>query len=293
MASDQPRKHHYVPQAYLKRFAVQDQVFVFDKQNEQTFKTNVLNIAAERDFYRIPDKAVSSEINSYALESALSEIEIEHQQALDALVKYVDSSQEISRELRLGVARAIVFQYLRTQQMRVRISEGLNDFRDQLTKLLLPPMKSLNEDSIQFEHDENASREYAKSNHLLLTINLRLVETLATILTDYHQWSVVQNMTELSFITSDSPVILDSIIKGSPIFGNTFGSLGARVLFPVNPKLLIWTNQRDQQTKPILQQNMNEIQIKAMNTAQVIKIERWVYSLDGNFSSIQEMKTEQ
>jgi hypothetical protein len=246
MASDQPRKHHYVPQAYLKRFAVQDQVFVFDKQNEQTFKTNVLNIAAERDFYRIPDKAVSSEINSYALESALSEIEIEHQQALDALVKHVDSSQEISRELRLGVARAIVFQYLRTQQMRVQISEGLNDFRDQLTKLLLPPMKSLNEDSIQFEHDENASREYTKSNHLLLTINIRLVETLATILTDYHQWSVVQNMTELSFITSDSPVILDSIIKGSPIFGNTFGSLGARVLFPVNPKLLIWTNQRDQ-----------------------------------------------
>lgn len=75
MALDQPRHHHYVPQSYLKRFADREMVYVFDTQTDQIFKTNVRNIAAERDFYRIPDTAVSSEINSYALESALSEIE--------------------------------------------------------------------------------------------------------------------------------------------------------------------------------------------------------------------------
>lgn len=178
--------------------------------------------------------------------------------------------------------------------MRKQVGEMLNDFRDQLTGLLFPEIESLNENPIQFEYDEGLSHEYVKSSHLLLTTNLQLVETHAMFLADHHNWNFVQNKTAQSFFTSDSPTILDSTVNVSPLFGITFNSSGARVLFPVNPKLLIWTNQRDQQTEPILRQITNELQINNMNAAQVINSERWIYSLDGNFSFIKEMKvTEQ
>ena len=47
-------RHHYVFQAYLKSWATKDQIWCC-RNREKCFSTNVLNIAQERDFYRIKD----------------------------------------------------------------------------------------------------------------------------------------------------------------------------------------------------------------------------------------------
>lgn len=47
-------RHHYVFQAYLKAWATKDQIWCC-RNREKCFPTNVLNIAQERDFYRIKD----------------------------------------------------------------------------------------------------------------------------------------------------------------------------------------------------------------------------------------------
>ncbi len=50
------RKHHYVPRAVLRNFALVpggDQVFAFDKKTAQQFKVAVGDAAAERDFNRV------------------------------------------------------------------------------------------------------------------------------------------------------------------------------------------------------------------------------------------------
>lgn len=51
------RKHHYVPQCYLKRFTSTGskgaQLFVIDAQQRRAFTTTPANIAAERDFNRV------------------------------------------------------------------------------------------------------------------------------------------------------------------------------------------------------------------------------------------------
>ena len=52
------RRHHYLPRCYLKGFAKPQKrgkscyVHVFDRDGK-TFTTNIVNIAAERDFNRV------------------------------------------------------------------------------------------------------------------------------------------------------------------------------------------------------------------------------------------------
>jgi len=47
------KNEHYVPQFILKNFTVGNgkQIYVFDKHDEKSFKTNIRNIAAETGFY--------------------------------------------------------------------------------------------------------------------------------------------------------------------------------------------------------------------------------------------------
>lgn len=51
------RKHHYVPQCYLRLFAVSHkkipQLTVFDRARRKMFKTGIDNVAAQRDFNTI------------------------------------------------------------------------------------------------------------------------------------------------------------------------------------------------------------------------------------------------
>jgi len=51
------RKHHYVWRKYLKAWAIDDQIYC--KRNGKVFKTNLENVAAEKDFYII--NSLSSE----------------------------------------------------------------------------------------------------------------------------------------------------------------------------------------------------------------------------------------
>src|SRR4051812_2922984 len=52
------RRHHYLSQCYLKGFAQprrrgkSHHILVFDR-NGKTFTTNIINVAAEKDFHRI------------------------------------------------------------------------------------------------------------------------------------------------------------------------------------------------------------------------------------------------
>jgi hypothetical protein len=50
------RKHHYVPQCYLKGFTRHrddPKLFVIDAKERRCFRTSPANVAAERDFHKI------------------------------------------------------------------------------------------------------------------------------------------------------------------------------------------------------------------------------------------------
>lgn len=70
MSGTQSRHHHYVPQCYLRNFAVDEQVYVFNSKTEKLFRTSIRNIAGERDLYKLEGGN-----DSQLAEKAFSEIE--------------------------------------------------------------------------------------------------------------------------------------------------------------------------------------------------------------------------
>jgi hypothetical protein len=79
------RRHHYVPQCYLRGFVLdrdRPQLFVIDGKKQSSFRTTPANLAAKRDFHRI-------EVDGYppdALENAFSGFEAEVSKALDRII---------------------------------------------------------------------------------------------------------------------------------------------------------------------------------------------------------------
>jgi hypothetical protein len=63
---------HYVPEFLLRNFRAdkKDQIYVFDKNTERSFRTNVRNVAAESRFYDF-----EFEGKTLTLETALSQLE--------------------------------------------------------------------------------------------------------------------------------------------------------------------------------------------------------------------------
>lgn len=80
------RKHHYVPQCYLKAFAAprkgQPQTTVFDAVQRKVYSAGIGNIAAERDFNRY----VAEGSDPNAVESALAKFEGELGPALERII---------------------------------------------------------------------------------------------------------------------------------------------------------------------------------------------------------------
>lgn len=75
------RRHHYVPQCYLRGFAAnpkKPKVFVIDGKDHRSFFAATANIAAERDFHRIEVEGIPPD----ALENAFSGFETDLSDAL-------------------------------------------------------------------------------------------------------------------------------------------------------------------------------------------------------------------
>lgn len=264
MPSDKPKNHHFVPQSYLARFAENDNVWVFDKQNEATFHTSIRNVAAVRDFNRIPDNAIAQDGDEYELERAFSELESLHKQALDKFIETIESGREIGRKLRFSVAHALAFQYLRTAQMRRRLAEALTSSIDQIASIAASQIASRESSQVVLRLNNSEISNYTDAAHLILATNLQLVDTFARILADNHVWTIFQNLTSHPFITSDSPVTLDSTENLPPLFGVTFGSPGARMLFPVSLKYVIWTSLFHSTFEPSVYQVGDELKVKQL-----------------------------
>jgi hypothetical protein len=91
------RKHHYVPQCYLKGFAVQrrktNQLVVFDCKSGKTFEASTANVAAERDFNRVDIEGHRPDV----LETTMAELESQIALALERIIAARSIRQEDDR----------------------------------------------------------------------------------------------------------------------------------------------------------------------------------------------------
>jgi hypothetical protein len=98
---NEPRRHHLLPQFYLRRFANDaDQIKVMARDGQKSFVTSVAKAAAETDFYTVE----TTEGPSQDVEKLLSRIEDLGAQAIERILKTFPPSNDDREHLAMFIA---------------------------------------------------------------------------------------------------------------------------------------------------------------------------------------------
>jgi hypothetical protein len=297
------KNQHYVPQSYLKHFSNNDQIWVFDKETKKSFKTNVKNIASEKEFYDLPDITVEHSnglFDKQVIEKHFSQnIEGDFKKLLDRIrVRFVmshkpENSIAIEDETKIQLSYHIALQYLRTRDFR----DNFKLLEERLAQWLIDKELEDFEDYQKGDISISRNNDAVTVDHVKFMfdpeITLRLTHTLYN-----HIWLVGINKTNFNFYTSDNPVVKNGRIKDELISYEGLGSKGIEIAFPISSNLIIILVEREYFKDYEKVENQfivldNEEYIKWYNSIQVLSSFRQVYCEDNEFNFIQQMIKEQ
>jgi hypothetical protein len=240
-----PRKHHYVPQFYLRGFTDdKKQLLVTDRPTEKVFRTNPTNVAAQRDFNTIEGE------DPHAVEKALAEFEGKVAPA----VERIKAAQSLANtEDRNALMNLICSLAIRNPRQRATI----NDFTGEIMQMMLEmalatrerwdgQIAKMKRDGA-FDEKENISYEdmkkFVKEKNYTLGLkqdfNIEMEikqhpELLQHIAARRWQMVVAKEGTG-GFVTTDVPVTLRwSNNRNHGIYGPGFGVPDTTVLFPLS-----------------------------------------------------------
>jgi hypothetical protein len=117
-----PRRHHYIPISYLKRFTTNDELVVFDFINERKFSTSPQNIAHIKDFYSVDSKDPA---NENMVERYFSKVE---NYAKDIINEYINTMQLPNKKNWIRLVEFIASIYVRGPRFRFEYIEFAEGF---------------------------------------------------------------------------------------------------------------------------------------------------------------------
>jgi hypothetical protein len=245
------RRHHYVPQCYLKGFVrdrIRPKLFVIDGKEHRSFSTAPANVAAERDFHRIKIEGYEPDV----LEKAFSEVS----QALDRIIAARSISNEDDRAYLLNLMAILSVK-------NPRHRESFRHFQERLWKQVLdvatgtPEMwasqirRAKASGDIEPDADTvyNTMRAFVEADQHKIEIPTgrhleNEIESFEAVLPCFFQrhWVLLKAPRRQSgFITSDHPVCLmwfDPARRGR-FKGPGHGRRGTRIIFPISNELAV------------------------------------------------------
>lgn len=241
----EPRRHHFVPQVYLKSFSTKEEkgnkIYVFDKIQGISYKTDVSKIAVERDFYRIPNKQ-----NEYEWEIYYSrDVEPIYPPVIDKLKVLCamsrDNSIILDTKLKDSLVKIVYSQLLRTKKARInfeKLGEKAATQRLEELKIELGNLHpELREWLTNYTIDDTFVRE-----HTLKAINDDSRFQNIGLYLKNRYWMIYNIRSERTtpLITSDHPVALYNFHRNSTDFSdNGLGLNTSLIIFPITSKILI------------------------------------------------------
>jgi hypothetical protein len=249
------RRHHYVPQCYLRGFILdraKPQLYVIDGKDQRTFRTAPANVAAERDFHRI-------EVDGYkpdALESRLSGFESEVSQALDRIIATRSIKNENDRAHLLNLMTLIAIKNPRQR-------ESWRSAQEQLWKRVLDlatatperwasqirRAKAAGDVDPEADEDYGRMRAFVEADQYRITVptgrHLEMeMKSFETVLPFFfhRKWVLFRApVGATGFATSDHPVCLmwsDPEQRGR-FFPPGHGLRRTQILFPISNELAV------------------------------------------------------
>jgi hypothetical protein len=289
------RRHHYVPQCYLKGFAEDrdhPKLFVIDGKEQRSFFTAPGNVAAERDFNRI-------EVDGYppdALENAFSAFETDVSQALERIITTRSIKDEHDRAYLLNLMALMAIK-------NPRHREGWRNAQEQIWKRVLNlatatperwagqirRAKAAGDIEPDADEDYHRARAFIEADHYRITVptgrHLELeMKAFETVLPFFfhRKWVLFRALVGATgFATSDHPVCLmwsDPEQRGK-FFPPGHGLRRTQILFPISNELAVMgafeANEEERDAPDWL--------IAQFNGAIAQHAERQLYARDGNF----------
>jgi hypothetical protein len=218
------KKHHYVPQFYLKNFSHNRHVvYTYNLNHKKEFRIKTNNICKEDYFYG----------NNVDFEKSLSKLEDEHAIIIRKLINNPSIySLELKEQLHLDLF--ILMLHSRTKLSSKFMDEFINAFYDTSIKPLL-------KDSLNLKEKGYSSQEIDATSLKMDTSQLFAMETAmkgVDLISDLFPVFLI-NDTEEVFVTSDNCVCLYNYVKlkGHGTLG--FQSPGLQIFCPLNENLVL------------------------------------------------------
>ncbi len=247
-----PRRHHYVPQFYLRGFVGEkDQLFVIDRPSERAFRTPPKNVAAERDFNRIEVERIEPE----AIEKALAEFESKIAPALERIKKVQSLIDSEHRNALMNLISALA---IRNPRIRSTINDFIGEVAQAVMEIGLATEDRWNTQVEQMKKegvwDEEANVSYADMRKLVeerrhkievakefnVAVELDQQNELLQHLANRKWQIIVANERSGGFVTTDVPVCIRwSDDQDHGIYSPGFGVSGTEVIFPLSTKLAL------------------------------------------------------
>lgn len=305
------KKQHYVPQCYLRSFAIQNQLFVLDKIKKSVYSAQVKDVAQDRYFNDFPDVFLLEEFREKAkaqvIEKDLAKVESNFSRFLKLIIDCLediekrhlfDSVGVLDEEAKINFSAFLMLQLVRTNALRQQTKgmfQSLVDLKEKMDQALancnnpqefsLPEREDLTQ-SIDFndlikigvEEDSIAQHLLVISNTLDEGTNSKIAKTLSS-----HIWLFGVNSTPIPLWTSDNPIV----IKPYEDFGTSIASHGVQVIYPISPKHLLIMFESNFWSKlhsfDGMSATLSEEEVKSYNKLQAQQCYRQTYSNKKNF----------
>jgi len=215
-------KQHYVPRMYLRNFANGN---LFDLYNIKNglIKNVAFNSQCYKNNFYGSDKVY---------ETKLSELENKWSYSIKQVINNVDKYDNIHEG---NIKEFCCFQYFRTEAAHLRTKAAYLD----ITKKILPSLCQMENIAITNEQIEKFAYNYVESHENTQSTMKMLIDNATKLSPDLGnlQFTVLENNTEINFITSDNPVIIGNEFQKEHGLG--IDCIGFYMLMPLSPRYYV------------------------------------------------------
>lgn len=269
-----PKRHHYLPQFYLRRFAEEDgYLWVFDRSQQHLRRERPKSIAVRKHYYSTEDQEGNKDAT---MEEFFSFLEGKSKRVFDKL----DENSDINLEDRYYLATFMGFLACRIPAFERSLNEAITGFAEVLMR------KNVDSPGFaqRFDKSPEELTEYINSGELSLAANgnMRLENILnqgpivARALFS-QRWRIVRAPSKTSFVTSDRPfgiVVPDEI--PFPYRNRPWGILSPEVIaaFPLSCQTCLFM-QGKQMVEAINERVASRDEVRNINLAVIKETETY------------------
>lgn len=314
--SHKKRKHHWLPQFYIKGFLNKDkEVYVFDKKDNSihsqgkngtfhspyfyTVDFDKYEKRSEKETKRIKKSMNIKDMDMLTIDEypdVVEDVFSESENNAAKIIPKLINCEKINDWERIELATFIAFMYTRTPTFRKKAENMEKKRTDDKIKKIFSSEKSLKDayDQMRKDNDNkdiNLEELYAivDEDRYKISIprelsiqNMLYASSIIDKILYEKTWYVMKAHPKSSFITSDVPVLLTH--SNQTLKKLRFDTPGTKIIFPLSSKALLI--MKNTQYGPIVFNNkLNRIQVRKFNKAITTNSNNYIIAKDKSLLS--------